>query len=91
MHGLAASWSVQGGFFPLRLQTKLLSGYGVFIAVLALLGGWTMYAERTLASYLWDQGQIPTETLVIAQVSRYDLDIAERWDQALNPEAMYHP
>jgi DNA-binding response OmpR family regulator len=42
---------------------------------------WTMCAERTLATYLWNEGRIPSARLTVTEVNRYDLDIAARWEE----------
>jgi DNA-binding response OmpR family regulator len=42
---------------------------------------WTMYAERTLATYLWNEGRIPSTRLTVTEVNRLDLDIAARWEE----------
>jgi DNA-binding response OmpR family regulator len=42
---------------------------------------WTMCAERTLATYLWDEGRIPSERLTVTQVNRNDFDVAARWEE----------
>ena len=42
---------------------------------------WTMCAERTLATYLWNEGRMPSARLTVTEVNRYDLDIAARWEE----------
>jgi DNA-binding response OmpR family regulator len=42
---------------------------------------WTMCAERSLATYLWNEGRIPSIRLTVTEVNRYDLDIAARWEE----------
>ena len=42
---------------------------------------WTMCAERTLAAYLWEEGQIPSHRLTVTDVGRNDFDIATRWEE----------
>jgi DNA-binding response OmpR family regulator len=44
---------------------------------------WASYAERTLATHLWDEGRIPSSGLTITQVERKDIDIAARWQESL--------
>jgi DNA-binding response OmpR family regulator len=43
---------------------------------------WTMCAERTLSTYLWNEGRIPSARLTVTEVNRYDLDIAARWEES---------
>jgi FixJ family two-component response regulator len=45
---------------------------------------WASYAERTLATYLWDEGRIPSSGLTITQVELKDVDIAARWEETLH-------
>jgi len=45
---------------------------------------WASYAERTLATYLWDEGRIPASGLTITQVEPKDVDIAARWEETLH-------
>jgi DNA-binding response OmpR family regulator len=42
---------------------------------------WTMCAERSLATYLWNEGRIPSQRLAVTQVNRNDFDIAARWEE----------
>lgn len=42
---------------------------------------WVSYAERALATYLWDEGRIPSERLMITQVELKDVDVAARWEE----------
>jgi len=42
---------------------------------------WQSYAEHTLATYVWDEGRIPSAPLTITQVERRDVDLAARWDE----------
>jgi hypothetical protein len=42
---------------------------------------WTMWAERALATYLWNEGRIPSTKLTVTEVDRLDLDIAARWEE----------
>jgi DNA-binding response OmpR family regulator len=42
---------------------------------------WTMCAERTLATYLWNEGRIPSARLTVTEVNRHDLDIAACWEE----------
>lgn len=49
---------------------------------------WTSCAERVLVAYLWDKGQIPPEGLAVIQIDRNDLDIAARWEDTLNSDAV---
>lgn len=41
---------------------------------------WSIRAERTLAEYLWSEGQTPPERLRVAELSHDDLHIAARWE-----------
>jgi DNA-binding response OmpR family regulator len=43
---------------------------------------WTMCAERSLATYLWHEGRVPSARLAVTEVNRYDLDIAARWEES---------
>ena len=45
---------------------------------------WASYAERTLATYLWDEGRIPSSGLTITQIELKDVDIATRWEETLH-------
>ena len=45
---------------------------------------WASYAERTLATYLWDEGRIPSSGLTITQIELKDVDIAARWEETLH-------
>jgi hypothetical protein len=41
---------------------------------------WTSQAERILGDYLWKEGKVPpTRKLIIKDVDRDDLPMAERW------------
>jgi hypothetical protein len=42
---------------------------------------WTIYAERALATDLWNEGRIPSTRLTVTEVNRHDLDIAARWEE----------
>ena len=44
---------------------------------------WQSYAEHTLATYVWDEGQIPSVPLTITQVDRRGVDLASRWEQTV--------
>ena len=44
---------------------------------------WQSYAEHTLATYVWDEGQIPSVPLTITQVDRRGVDLAARWEQTV--------
>jgi DNA-binding response OmpR family regulator len=44
---------------------------------------WKSYAEHTLATYVWDEGRIPSLPLTITQVERRDVDLAARWEEAV--------
>jgi DNA-binding response OmpR family regulator len=44
---------------------------------------WTMWAERTLAAYLWNEGKLPSTRLAVTEVHPYDLDIAARWEEPM--------
>jgi DNA-binding response OmpR family regulator len=44
---------------------------------------WKSYAEHTLATYVWDEGRIPSLPLTIAQVERRDVDLAAHWEETL--------
>ena len=44
---------------------------------------WKSYAEHTLATYVWDEGRIPSLPLVITQVERRDVDLAARWEETV--------
>jgi DNA-binding response OmpR family regulator len=44
---------------------------------------WQSYAEHTLATYVWDEGRIPSQPLTITQVERRDMDLAARWEEAV--------
>ena len=45
---------------------------------------WRSYAEHTLATYVWDEGRIPSLPLTITQVERRDVDLAARWEETVN-------
>jgi len=44
---------------------------------------WKSYAEHTLATYVWDEGRIPSMPLIITQVERRDVDLAARWEETV--------
>ena len=44
---------------------------------------WKSYAEHTLATYVWDEGRIPSLPLTITQVERRDVDLAARWEETV--------
>src|SRR5215475_9813966 len=44
---------------------------------------WKSYAEHTLATYVWDEGRIPSQPLTITQVERRDVDLAARWEETV--------
>jgi uncharacterized membrane-anchored protein len=42
---------------------------------------WLACAERSLATYLWETDQLPSQgTLLIEEVCLRDLEVARRWD-----------
>ena len=43
---------------------------------------WTMCAERSLATYLWNEGRLPSIRLAVTEVNWYYLDIAARWEES---------
>jgi DNA-binding response OmpR family regulator len=44
---------------------------------------WRLQAERLLSAYLWSEGKCPPSSrLTVLDVSRDDLDVATRWDEA---------
>jgi DNA-binding response OmpR family regulator len=45
---------------------------------------WKSYAEHTLATYVWDEGRIPSQPLSITQVERRDVDLAARWQETVH-------
>src|SRR5215510_4280100 len=44
---------------------------------------WKSYAEHALATYVWDEGRIPSLPLTITQVERRDVDLAARWEETV--------
>jgi CheY-like chemotaxis protein len=43
---------------------------------------WTEQARRLLSDYLWNEGDVPlTKKLILKQISRDELPIAERWEE----------
>jgi len=40
-------------------------------------------ALHTLATYVWDEGRIPSLPLTITQVERRDVDLAARWEETV--------
>jgi CheY-like chemotaxis protein len=44
---------------------------------------WQSYAEHTLATYVWDEGRLPSLPLTITQVERREVDLAARWDETV--------
>jgi len=44
---------------------------------------WASYAERMLATYLWDEGRIPSSRLTITRVDLKDVNVAARWEESL--------
>jgi DNA-binding response OmpR family regulator len=45
---------------------------------------WRSYAEHTLATYVWDEGRIPSLPIIITQVERRDVDLAARWQETVH-------
>lgn len=45
---------------------------------------WAGYAERSLATYLWDEGRIPSSGLTITRVELKDVNVAARWEESLH-------
>ena len=43
---------------------------------------WTYRAERALATYLWNEGRFPDERLTVSDLTREELDVAARWEDA---------
>jgi FixJ family two-component response regulator len=44
---------------------------------------WANYAEHRLATYLWDEGHIPSPGLTISRVELKDVNVAIRWKEPL--------
>jgi DNA-binding response OmpR family regulator len=44
---------------------------------------WANYSEHRLATYLWDEGRIPSPGLTIARVELKDVNVAVRWEESL--------
>jgi DNA-binding response OmpR family regulator len=44
---------------------------------------WASYAEHRLATYLWDEGRIPSSKLIITRVDFKDVHVAARWAESL--------
>ena len=44
---------------------------------------WANYAEHRLATYLWDEGRIPSPGLTINRVELKDVNVALRWQESL--------
>jgi len=44
---------------------------------------WANYAEHRLATYLWDEGRIPSSRLTITRVDLKDVNVAARWEESL--------
>jgi DNA-binding response OmpR family regulator len=42
---------------------------------------WANYAERALATYLWDEGRIPSASLTVTQLALKDVDVAAHWEE----------
>ncbi len=42
---------------------------------------WTYRAEHTLATYLWNESRFPDRGLAISELTREELDVAERWER----------
>ena len=43
---------------------------------------WRLQAERLLSSYVWTEGKVPADgVLIVCDVSREDLDVATRWTE----------
>jgi CheY-like chemotaxis protein len=56
-----------------RLTRRRLEPGGAF---------WRLQAERLLSAYVWSEGKGPADGhLTVRDVSREDLDVAERWDE----------
>ena len=45
---------------------------------------WANYAEHRLATYLWDEGRIPSPGLTISRVELKDVNVALRWRESLS-------
>jgi FixJ family two-component response regulator len=45
---------------------------------------WVNYAEHRLATYLWDEGRIPSPGLTISRVELKDVNVAIRWQEPLH-------
>jgi DNA-binding response OmpR family regulator len=45
---------------------------------------WASYAERRLATYLWDEGRIPSSRLTITRVDLQDVNVAAHWEESLH-------
>jgi len=45
---------------------------------------WASYAEHRLATYLWDEGRIPSSGLTITRVELQDVHVAARWEESLH-------
>jgi DNA-binding response OmpR family regulator len=41
---------------------------------------WTARAERVLATYLWNEGRFPDQSLTVSDLSPEELDVAARWE-----------
>ena len=44
---------------------------------------WTSYAEHILATYVWNEGRIPSMPLIITPIDRRDVDLAARWEETV--------
>ena len=44
---------------------------------------WVNYAEHRLATYVWDEGRIPSPGLTISRVELKDVNVALRWQESL--------
>ena len=44
---------------------------------------WANYAEHRLATYVWDEGRIPSPGLTISRVELKDVNVAMRWKESL--------
>ena len=44
---------------------------------------WANYAEHRLATYVWDEGRIPSPGLTISRVELKDVNVALRWRESL--------
>jgi signal transduction histidine kinase len=66
------------------MSKHIIEAHGGQISVRSELGRgttWTIYAGGTLATYLWNEGRMPSARLTVTEVNRYYLDIAARWEE----------